>query len=189
MKKDYSDKIFQGKGLRDIVEQIRTIVSSDFSLSQEYDGGLKANTLTSFLQVDEVKGQRILQFISYVDDLLITEKEKVSYIITFSSLLEDGKLNAESLDDGYIFILAEFFRYRTVDEIKKLISLVSVPELVQVVRNKTLDYPVRTEILNYVVNQYQTQGIDSTKQNEFLSQMIINIQGLDYYKLMEMIHS
>lgn len=189
MRKDYSNKIFQGKGLRDIVEEVRTIVSSDLALSQEHDGGLKANALASFLQVDEVKGQRILQFISYVDDLLIPEKEKVSYITTFASLLEDGKLNAESLDDGYVFILAEFFRSRTVEEMKQLISLVSVPELVQVTRSKTLDYQVRTEILNYVVNQYKAQGIDSTKQNEFLSQMITTIQGLDYYKLMETIHS
>lgn len=189
MRKDYSNKIFQGKGLRDIVEEIRTIISNDLALSQEHDGGLKANTLSSFLQVDEVKGQRILQFISYVDDLLISEKEKIVYIITFASLLEDGKLNAESLDDGYVFILVEFFRYRTVEEIKQLISLVSIPELVQVTRSKTLDYEVRTKILNYVVNQYKVQGIDPTKQNEFLSQMITTIQGLDYYKLIETIHS
>jgi len=189
MKKDYSNKMFQGKGLRDIVEEIRILVSGDLAFGQEHDGGLKANTLTSLLQVDEVKGQRILQFISYVDDLLITEKDKISYIITFASLLENGKLNAESLDDGYIFILAEFFRYRTVEEIKQLISLVSVPELVQVVRSKTLDYTVRTEILNYVVNQYKVQGIDPTKQNEFLSQIITAIQGMDYYKLIETIHS
>jgi len=189
MRKDYSNKIFQGKGLRDIVEEIRTIIHDDVAFGQEYDGGLKANTLSSWLQVDEVKGQRILQFISYVDDLLISKKEKVSYIITFSSLLEDGKLNADALDDGYVFMLAEFFRCRTVEEIKQLISLVSIPELVQVVRGKTLDYTIRTEILNYIVNQYQTQGIDSAKQNEFLSQMITTIQGLDYYKLIEMIHS
>ena len=189
MRKDYSTKSFQGKGLLDIVEEIRTMLSGDLAFGQEYDGGLKANTLSSFLQVDEVKGQRILQFISYIDDLLISEKEKVAYIITFSSLLEDGKLNAESLDDGYVFILAEFFRYRTVEEIKQLIFLVSVPELIQVVRSKTLDYNVRTEILNYVVNQYKAQGIDSTKLNEFLSQIITTIQGLDYYKLIETIHS
>ena len=189
MRKDYSNKIFQGKGLRDIVEEIRTMIGGDLAFGQEHDGGLKANTLSSFLQVDEVKGQRILQFISYVDELLISEKDKVSYIITFASLLEDGKLNAESLDDGYVFLLAEFFRYRTVEEIKQFISLVSVPELVQVVRSKTLDCAIRTEVLNYVVNQYKTQGIDFSKQNEFLSQIITTIQGLDYYKLIDMIHS
>ena len=189
MKRDYSEKIFQQMGLRDIVLKLTQKIEENPMLNQQYDGALKANTLSSLLQVDEAKGERILKFVSYIDELLISEEEKVAYLITFSSLIEDAKLNIEALDDGYIFILTEFFRYRSVQEIKSLILIISIPELVLAVRNKTLDSSMRTEILNYVTNQYINQNITHTNQNEFLMKMITTIQESDYYKLIEIMQS
>lgn len=189
MERDYSEKVFQGKGLRDIVSYMEQVIDSNSSFNQEYNGVEKRNALPKLLEVDEVRGERILKFISYVDEMLVSEQEKVAYLLTFASLLEDGKLNADALDDGYIFMLTEFFKSRTVEDIKQLISMISVPELVSSVRNKTLDENVRLELLNYVAFQYQQQAIDQAHQVEFLTQMITNIQGLDYYKLMEIIHS
>ncbi len=189
MEKDYSTKIFQGKGLRDIVSSVEQVIDSNPSFNQEYKGTEKKDALSKLLEVDEVRGERILGFISYVDDMLISELEKIAYLLTFSSLLEDGKLNADALDDGYVFLLTGFFKSRTVEEMKQLISMISVPELIASVRTKTLDESVRMELLDYVAKQYQKQGIDQAHQTEFLTQMITNIQGLEYYKLMEIVHS
>ena len=180
------EKIMDGMELSDIIAMINEEVENDFSLVEEYDGMKKWNSLPVLLLEKGEKKDKIDAFIRYVDDMLISKKEKVSNLITLSSLVEHGKIKIEKMEDGHIFLLVNFFRTRTVKEMTKLLSLVNTPELATAVRMKTLELDVRTEILNYVVDQYQKQNIDRNTKKDFLAKMIDTIQNLDYYKLLDL---
>lgn len=188
MEKDYGEKLFRGKDLTGVVNIINQEVADDFSLVEEYDGIKKWNTLPILLLESDEKAEKIQGLVTYVDDMLIEKKEKVSYLITLSSLIEHGKIKLETIDEGQVFMLMDFFRTRTVKEMTKLVRLVNTPTLIKAVRNKTLEVHVRTDILNYVVDNYVEQGIDRSTKKEFLTKMVDTIESLDYYNLWNLIH-
>lgn len=188
MEKDFSEKLFRRKDLTGVVNIINQEVGNDFSLVDEYDGIKKWNTLPILLLESDEKTEKIQGIINYVDDMLITKKEKVLYLITLSSLIEHGKLKLETIDEGQVFMLMDFFKTRTVKEMTKLIRLVNTPALIKAVRNKTLEVHVRTDILNYVIDNYVEQGIDRSTKKEFLAKMVDTIESLDYYKLWNLVH-
>ncbi len=185
--KDYSEKIFRGKTLNEIVNLINGEVENDFSLVEENDGIKKWNTLPILLIETKDKSTQIDEFITYVDEMLISEKEKISYLITLSSLVEHGKLKLDSLEKGHILTLVDFFRTKTVKEITKYIRFINNNDLIWTVRNKTVDIEIRTEILNYVFEHFVAEKIDRSHRKDFLAKMIDMIQSLDYYKLLDAI--
>lgn len=189
MTRDFSKKIFEGKSLEEISNYINQKIENNQSLIEEYDGVAKWNTLSTLTTTVGTRQQRILQFISYIDEMMLSEKEKIYYLITLSSLLQFGNLEVETLDDGNLFMIVDFFRIRMVGDIAQLISIVNTQQLLLVVRFKTLDGNIRTEILNYVINQYINQKVDPTQKDNFLAQMMVMIQESEYYKLLEVIHS
>lgn len=180
------EKMMEGKELSDIVSMINEEVEKDFSLVEEHDGIKKWNSLPILLLEEGNKKEKIDEFISYVDGMLISKKEKISYLITLSSLVEHGKIKIEEMEEGHLFVLTDFFRTKTVKEMTKMLSVINTPELVKAVRLKTLEMDIRTEILNYVMDQYQKQKIDKSSKKEFLAKMIDTIQNLDYYKLLDL---
>lgn len=180
------EKIMEKMELSDIVSMINEEVEKDFTLVKEYDGIKKWNSLPILLLEEGKKREKIDAFISYIDGMLISKKEKISYLITLSSLVEHGKIKLEEMEEGHLFLLTDFFRTKTVKEMIKMLPIVNNPELVKTVRLKTLETDIRTEILNYVMDQYQKQKNDKSKKKEFLSKMIDTIQNLDYYKLLDL---
>lgn len=186
--KDYSEKIFRGKTLNEIINLVNAAVEHNFSLVEENDGIKKWNTLPILLIETEDKSTQIDEFITYVDEMLISEQEKISYLITLSSLVEHGKLKLDHLEKGHILTLVDFFRTKTVKEITKYIRFINNNDLIWAVRNKTVDIDVRTEILDYVLEHFIEEKIDRAHRKEFLTKMIDMIESLDYYKLLDAIH-
>lgn len=183
--KDYSEKIFRGKTLNEIINLINGEVENDFSLVEENDGIKKWNTLPILLIETKDKSTQIDEFITYIDEMLISEKEKISYLITLSSLVEHGKIKLDTLEKGHILVLVDFFHRKTVKEITKYIKFINNDDLIWAVRNKTLDIEIRTEILDYVLEHFIKEKIDRAHRKEFLAKMIDMIESLDYYKLLD----
>ena len=82
MKNVKIEKIFSGMPLGKIVDHINEAVSSDFTILKEHDNIKKWNCLPVLLIEEEDEQQKILTFIDYVDELMITPSEKYIYIIT-----------------------------------------------------------------------------------------------------------
>lgn len=181
--------MFQGQSLDEIISKIEHKVGLDKTIVGEYDGKAKYDTLSELSLVTSEQEEKILQFINYIDEMLISEKDKMNYIITFSSLIATEKFALEELDSGYIFMIVDFFRTRTINEIKTWISLVNRKELISVIRNKTLENNVRSDTIGYVIDQYQKQGIQEAQIQVFLTGIITELESADYYQLLAIIYS
>ncbi len=188
-KRDWSEKMFQGKGLNDIISIINHKTEINKTVVAENDGKAKYDTLSILSLLTGDQEQKVLQFIGYLDEMLISEKDKINCIITFSSLIATEKFALEELDFGHIFVIVDFFKTRTMNDIKQWISLVNTKELISVVRRKTLENNVRSDTLGYVIDQYQKQGIQEEQKPAFLTQVITELQAADYYQLLAIIYS
>lgn len=183
MEKDYSEKILEGKSLNEIVNYVNNLVERDFSLIEEYDGMSKWNFLPMLLIEPEEKTNRVLKFMEYVDEMLISEKEKILYLITISSLVEHGKIQMDAMEDAQVTVLTDFFMDKTVEEIGSLLPIVNFEVLISEVRKKTLDRDSRTAILDTVVEEYKKRNPSDI--NVFIMQMVDKIHNTDYYDLIK----
>ena len=188
-KRDWSEKMFQEKNLDDIISKINHKVEADATIISEHEGKAKWDTLSELSLITSEQEAKILQFISYIDEMLISEKDKINYIITLSSLVATEKFALEELDSGYIFIIVDFFKTRTMSDIKQWITLVNTKELISVIRNKTLENNVRSDAIGYMIDQYQKQGVTEEQKQAFLAQVIAELQAADYYQLLAIIYS
>lgn len=179
------EKIFSGMPLGKIVDHINEAVNSDFTILKEHDNIRKWNCLPVLLIEEEDEQQKILTFIDYVDELMITPSEKYVYIITLASLIEHGKVNIKLLEDGPIFMLADYFKDKTIKEMSKMLPIVGHPKAIHMARFKTLEVDVRTEILEYIYRMYKAKRITKAHKEEFLDKLANEIYQEDYYKLLD----
>ena len=178
---------FEKEELKEIVNQINQEVEKDFKLIESNDGINKWNCLPILLMEDEEEQKKILDFIRYVDDLMISYSNKIEYIVTLACLIENGKLNIKELDDGIIFMLASYFKTKTVKEMLKELTLISEKDIINTVRLKTLEMDSRNKILQYVYDQFKAKKITKAYQGEFFENIINEIKETDYYDLMKKI--
>ena len=178
---------FEKEELTEIVNQINQEVEKDFKLIESNDGINKWNCLPILLMEDEEEQKKILDFIRYVDDLMISYSNKIEYIVTLACLIENGKLNIKELDDGIIFMLASYFKTKTVKEMLKELTLISEKDIINTVRLKTLEMDSRNKILQYVYDQFKAKKITKAYQGEFFENIINEIKETDYYDLMKKI--
>lgn len=180
------EKIFCGMPLGKIIDHINGAVNNDFTILKEHDNIKKWNCLPVLLIEEEDEQQKILNFIDYVDELMITPNEKYIYIITLASLIENGKVNIRLLEDGPIFMLADYFKDKTIKEMSKMLPVVGHPKALHAARFKTLEVDVRTEILEYIYRTYKAKRITKARKEEFLEKMANEIYQKDYYELLDM---
>ncbi|MBE6147587.1 MAG: hypothetical protein E7168_04565 [Firmicutes bacterium] len=178
---------FEKEELKEIVDQINKEVEKDFKLIESNDGINKWNCLPILLMEEEEEQKKILDFIHYVDDLMITYSEKIEYIVTLACLIENGKLNIKELDDGIIFMLASYFKPKTVKQMLKELTLISEKDIINTVRIKTLEMDTRNKILQYIYDQFTAKKITKAYQEEFFENIINEIKETDYYDLMKKI--
>ncbi len=186
MKEVKIEKIFSGMSLEKIVNYINEAVSNDFAILKEHDNIKKWNCLPVLLIEEEDEQQKILKFIDYVDELMITPGEKYIYIITLASLIENGKVNIKLLEDGPIFMLTDYFKDKTIKEMSKMLPIIGHPKALHAARFKTLEVDVRTEILEYIYRMYKAKRITKAHKEEFLEKLANEIYQKDYYELLDM---
>ncbi len=187
MRKVEVEKVLSGVPLGKIIDDINEAVSEDFSIVKDYDNIKKWNCLPVLLIEEEEEQQKILTFIDYVDELMIPLKEKYIYIITLASLIENGKVEIKLLEEATLFMLADYFKNKTIKEMSKMLPVVGNAKAIHAARFKTLEVDVRTEILEYIYRTYKAKRITKAHKEEFLDKIATEIYQKDYYQLMDTI--
>ena len=149
----------------------------------------KWTSLPILLAEGEEIQQRVLQFIEYVDGLLVTKEEKIKYIITLSSLVKSGKLDIKETVDANLFVLVDYFKDKNISDFENELLIINNPTIMTAVRIKSLENEYRVELLNYISKLYKNKkiGNDEAKKEQFVKQVVEFIKITDYYELLEKI--
>ncbi len=165
-----------------LIKKINDIIGEEFSILQDEDRLEKWNTLPKLLVLGENQKKRLLEFIDFVDSLLVPVSEKIIYIISLCGLLEYGKLKIDEYDCGSLFTLADYYQNSSIYDIKNTIGIIGNQNLLLVVREKTLDLEVRKQMLSDILNRANT--ITNKKElNQFLMDVIQEYKEKNYYDL------
>lgn len=186
------EKLFvagQNFNLRDVITKISQLVTEKEVELQENEID-NCNEIPKLLLLKGKNIDRALSFVEYIDSLLISKEEKVRYIITLVSIIVYGKINLEVYDDPKLFTIVNYYQGRDKEEIKNTIAVISIHEILDIVRTKTLDINDRNSILEYIKNQAIKAKLDPTNVNKktaFINSAITHIKDKDYYDLMDTI--
>ncbi len=174
--------------LKTAIDEINKEISIDHKVIEANDGILKWRYLPSILTLDVSFQDKFLEFIRFVDGLMISKTEKYIYIITLAGLIGVKRFNILSLEDGYIFTIVDYFKNKNMDTIKEEFDIINNQELINAVRNKSLQIEVRNKILDFVYRKLKENGIsnDSKQVNSFIKEMIDTINQIEYYELLEL---
>ena len=174
--------------LKQVIDNINKIVNKKFEIVENNDDIEKWTSIPILLLEDNEKQERILKFIEFVDSLLITKDEKISYIITLSSLIKFDKLDISKVENGHLFILADYFNEKNIDAMKEELVVINQPLIINAVRNKTLENDTRVKLLEYVYKTYHEKKITKTGLEKFAKEMVEMIEKSDYYELLKLIN-
>lgn len=171
------------KTVKELVDNINKIVDRNFNILSSDDDIEKWNSVPKLLMLSEEKQERLLNFIEYIDNLLISIEDKTLYIISLSGLIEIKKLNILDYDDGSLFTLANYYSHINNTDIRNTFSTISNKELLLTVRKKTLDIDTRKKILTDVAKTLKDDKISDKKIDKFILTKINEIRDKDYYEL------
>lgn len=174
--------------VKKLVDRINEIIGNSFNILGQGDSIEKWNGIPKLLALDEDRQKILLKFVEYVDNLLMPIENKVMYIVSLSSLIEFGNIDIVLYDEGSLFILADYYKDSTINDIKETLFLVKNPTLLLTVREKTLDIEMRKKILLDVVNSFISGKIDRTDAiqcNKFIDGKINEIVAKDYYEVVD----
>ena len=174
--------------LKDVIEEINKIVKKKQEIVENNDDMGKWTSLPVLLLEEDNEQERILKYIDFVDNMFISRDEKISYIITLAILIKDGHLDISTVEDGHLFILADYFNERTNDAIENELLVVNEPSIIEEVRNKTLENDTRVKLLEYAYKMYQEKNITEDGLSTFAKEFAEMITKLDYYELLKLIN-
>lgn len=185
------DRLFEiGKtyNMEQLVTRINEIIGEKFTILDERDDIEKWNGIPKLLMLEETTQNKVLEFVEFIDSLLVPIEEKTIYIVSLSGLIEFGKISLDQYDLGSLFTMADYYQNSSIQEIKNTLILVGNPELLKAIRCKTLELDTRKEILRRVVNRFfetKRTKIDHKTITKYLLDTIQQIQTLDYYELVK----
>ncbi len=174
--------------IEQLVSRINEIIDEKFTILDEKDDIEKWNGIPKLLLLDEKTQNRVLEFVDFMDSLLVPIEEKTIYIVSLSGLIEFGKISLDQYDLGSLFTMADYYQNSSISEIKNTLILVGNPALLNAIRCKTLELDTRKEILKKVVNRFfetKRTKIDNKTITKYLNDAIQQIQTLDYYELVK----
>ena len=174
--------------LKQVINDINKMVSKKFEIVENNDDMEKWTSLPILLLESEEQQKKILSFIEFVDSLFISKNEKISYIITLSSLIKYVKLDISTVEDGELFILADYFNEKNIDAMENELPVVDYPLIMHAVRTKTLENDTRVKLLEYAYKIYQEKKISKEKLEEFAKEFKDMVEQLDYYELLKTIN-
>lgn len=181
-------EVGKDRSVNQLVENINKLVDKNFNILSHNDDIEKWNSVPKLLMLDVDKQEKLLNFVEYVDTLLISLNDKAMYIISLSGLIEVGKLNIMDYDDGGLFTLADYYNHTNILDIKKTLPIIGNNKLLLAVRNKTLELDTRKKILLDIVNKLNSDKIDATnskKVEKFITDIVTEIEAKDYYELVD----
>ena len=164
--------------LKNVIDDINKTVNKKFEIVENNDDMGKWTCLPILLLEDEEHQKHILEFIEFVDDLFITKEEKISYIITLSSIIKNGKLDILKEEMGTLFILADYFNEKNIEAMDSELSVVNHPLIINEARVKILEYAYKT---------YVEKNITEASLDAFAKEFAEMIQKLDYYEIIKLI--
>lgn len=173
--------------LKNVIDDINKTVNKKFEIVENNDDMGKWTCLPILLLEDEEHQKHILEFIEFVDDLFITKEEKISYIITLSSIIKNGKLDILKEEMGTLFILADYFNEKNIEAMDSELSVVNHPLIINAARTKTLENDTRVKILEYAYKTYVEKSITQDSLDAFAKEFAEMIQKLDYYEIIKLI--
>lgn len=174
--------------LKQVIDDINKMVSKEFEIVENNDDMEKWTSLPILLLESDEQQQKILSFIEFVDSLFISKDEKISYIITLSSLMKYAKLDISKVEDGELFILADYFNEKNIDAMEKELPVVNHPLIIDAVRTKILENDTRVKLLEYAYKTYKEKKINKEKLDEYAKQFKDMVEQLDYYELIKTIN-
>lgn len=173
--------------LKQVIDKINKIVGKKFEIVENSDDIQKWTNLPILLLESEEVQSHILKFIEFIDGLFISKDEKISYIITLSCLIKFGKLDITKLEDGSLFVLADYFNEKEINAIEKELPIVGNNTILNAVRTKTLENLTRVEMLEYAYKLSQVNKVKSNQIDEFAKEFASHIEKLDYYEILKLI--
>lgn len=174
--------------LKQVIDSINKIVNKKFEIVENNDDMGKWTSLPILLLENDIKQNRILSFIEFVDNLLITKDEKISYIITLSSLIKFGNLDISEIENGQLFILTDYFNEKDIYTINNELAVINQPLIINAVRTKVLENDTRVKLLEYAYRIYQEKKINKDKLDGFAKEFSEMVREKDYYELLELIN-
>ncbi len=174
--------------MEQLVAQINKIIDEKFSILDEKDDIEKWNGIPKLLLLEEPVQKKFLEFVDFMDSLLVPIEDKVIYVVSLSGLMEFGGVNLEKYDVGSLFMMADYYQNSTITEIKNTIIIAGNLELLTAIRLKTLDLEARKKILRKIVEgffQPKRNKVDNKVISKYITDSIQMIQMTDYYELMK----
>lgn len=173
--------------LNEVVENINTIINQKNTPPEESYNQEKINSLQEILTLSADIQNRILKIIRFIDDLFISKEEKVDYIITVASLIKFGKLNISELEDGRIFVLADYFKDKKVEAIPAQLIVINQPFIINSIRNKVLENDMRIKLIEYACKLCKEKKVNASTLEKFAKEFGEMINKLDYYELLKLV--
>lgn len=176
-------EVGKNKTVKGLVDNINKIVDKNFNILSHDDDIEKWNSVPKLLMLDAEKQERLLNFVEYVDNLLISIEDKALYIISLSGLIEIKKINILDYDDGSLFTLADFYSHISNMDIKNTFSVISNKDLLLTIRMKTLEIDARRKILMNITESLNKLKLNDKRIDKFIDDKIDEIRDKDYYEL------
>ena len=172
--------------VENLAEKINEIVNNKFDILEKKDDIEKWNTIPNLLLLDDVAQKRLLSFIEFMDSLNTPVEDKAMLIISLSGVLEFGNIKLYDYDDGNLYTIADFYKDRTIEDIKKTISLIGNKDVLLTVRRKTLDLEIRKKLLINIEKSFLSAKISSANQiTNFSKKVIKELETKEYYDLVK----
>ena len=174
--------------LKQVIDNINKIVNKKFEIVENNDDISKWTSLPILLLEPKSQQERILKFVEFVDGLFISKDEKISYIITLSSLIKFGKLDISKVEDGHLFILSDYFNEKNIEAMDNELDVVNEPLIINAVRTKVLENDTRVKLLEYAYKTYQEKKITKEKLHDFANEYAEMVLKTEYYELLKRIN-
>ncbi len=172
--------------VENLAEKINEIINQKFNILVNKDDIEKWNTVPKLLLLDDVAQKRFLSFIEFMDSLNTPVEDKAMLIISLSGVLEFGNVKLYDYDDGNLYTIADFYKDRSIEDIKKTISLIGNKDILLTVRKKTLDLEIRKKLLINIEKSFISAKISSANQiASFTKKLIKGLEEKEYYELVK----
>lgn len=171
-----------------LVDMINRIVENNFDILKEDADIEKWNTLPKLLLLKEEEQQKILAVVEYLDSSYISLEDKIDIIISLSGLINIVNLSVMDYDLGNLFMLANYCRNGSINEIKNSFEIIKESKLLLAIRRQTLDIEIRQKILLMLVNRAFYAKINTANKQEvdnFITQVIKELEEKGYEELLK----
>lgn len=181
---DYS----KDNSVESVIKKINDVVKCKFSILKLDDDIEKWNSIPKLLMLDDVAQKRLMSFIEFMDSLDISIEKKLLNFISLSAVLEFSNIKLYDYDNGNLFTLADYYKDRSISDIKNTISIIGNKDLLLAVRTKTLDLDIRINILLTIEKKSINDKIDTANFDsisKFIAEVITEIENKEYSELIK----